>query len=99
MTYQIAKFAIMKTQLPKHIKTKEEAEKFLTDLYNNDEAYDPEGDAHYVDWKGTRVSNRQCNHLNRLMEEIDRIEGFNARRFITKLTSVEYVNKLQAQKN
>jgi hypothetical protein len=60
----------MRTRLPLRIDTVEEAKEFLTDLYNNGEAYHPEDDAHDIIWVGTEVSMFEKDRLNELMQNI-----------------------------
>lgn len=63
----------MKTLLPKSIATVEEAKRFLTDLYNNDEEFHPEDNAHDIVWnlEDNQIPTfAECEVLNRLMEDI-----------------------------
>lgn len=66
----------MKTVLPEAIKTKAEAEQFLTDLVNNKEAFHPEDDAHDIVWQsGETPTFEECEQLNKLMEDIYKMPG------------------------
>lgn len=63
----------MKTQLPKEIKTIQQAEKFLTELYNNGEIYHPEDDAN--DCLEGIATKEECDQLNKLMNDIYNFKG------------------------
>jgi len=59
----------MKTTLPNKIETVEEAKKFLTDLYNNNEAFHPDDNAHDIIWPDKpNPSKEELDKLNELME-------------------------------
>lgn len=66
----------MKTILPERIETREQAVEFLTQLYQNDEAYHPDDDAR--DQIDVQSREPLCSHdegkrLNKLMCDIRRI--------------------------
>lgn len=60
----------MKTALPDKISTIEEAKSFLTELYNNNEQFHPEDDAHDIVWQSASPTPEQCDQLNKMMEDI-----------------------------
>lgn len=64
----------MKTQLPEQITTQEEAETFLTQLWENKEVFHPEDSAHDVIWstipKEQQPTPKECERLNDLMADI-----------------------------
>lgn len=65
----------MKTELPKELKTIEEATKFLHDLTDNGEAYHPEDSAHNIIWNlEEEPTEEECDHLNKLMDDIYDLE-------------------------
>lgn len=63
-----------KTSFPLAITTVEEAKTFLTDLYNNGESFHCEDDAKDIAWN-FKATIAQCNHLNKLMEDIYNLPG------------------------
>lgn len=67
----------MKTNLPTSINTVEEATAYLTELYNNDESYHPESDAHDVIW-GTceKPTPAECDQLNKLSDDMYNLKEF-----------------------
>lgn len=70
----------MKTILPVAIKTIAQAKKLLTDLYNNNEYFHPEDDAHDIVW-GTceEPSFEDKEQLNTLMGQIYLLKGNDGR--------------------
>lgn len=60
----------MKTKLPKHITSREEAESLLYDLYNNGEQFHPEDDPFDVEWETAEVSQEEKQQLKVLMDDI-----------------------------
>lgn len=61
----------MKTQLPEKIKTRQEAENFLTELYENGELFHPEDDARDIDWNmEVPPTKEEKTQLNKLMDDI-----------------------------
>lgn len=60
----------MKTKLNITITNEAEAIEFLTELYENNEVYHPEDNAHDVLFETCEPSKRHRNDLNRLMDEI-----------------------------
>jgi len=66
----------MKTVLPKSISTVEEAKVFLLALYNNNEVYHPEDDAHDIIWDGVTVSDAEADQLNKLMNDIYSLDDY-----------------------
>lgn len=80
----------MKTQLPEEITTIEAAETFLTDLHNNGEAFHPEDDAHEIIWHlETPPTAAECDQLNKLMEDIFKLDGFDPFEILMKLSGHE----------
>ena len=75
----------MRTKLPESITTVKQAEKFLTELDSNGESFHPEDDAHDIVWHNTEVSPKECDKLNKLMDDIHKISGFNPCEFLLKL--------------
>ena len=75
----------MRTQLPFSIDTVEEAREFLQELFDNDESYHPEDDAHDIIWNGTTVDMFEKDRLNELMEDMRELEGFDACEFLMDL--------------
>lgn len=76
----------MKTQLPEAITSVDEATRFITELYNNNESFHPEDDAFDIIWETTEVSDTEKHQLNKLMNDIynlpeawskDNPEGFD----------------------
>lgn len=66
----------MKTHLPDSIKTIDEAKAFLTELYNNDEHFHPEDDAHGIIWNSCEEPTKEeCDKLNDLMCDIYNLPG------------------------
>lgn len=63
----------MKTQLPTEIKTIEAAQKFLTDLYKNQEVFHPEDDAN--DIAEIDATPEERTQLNKLMADIYELTG------------------------
>lgn len=66
----------MKTVLPSSIETIEQAKAYLTDLYNNGEAYHPEDSAEGIAWFlpfNQIPTDNECRQLNKLMDDIYRI--------------------------
>jgi hypothetical protein len=75
----------MKTHLPEKIKGINHAEKFLTELYENGEAFHPDDDAHEVVWANAQVSFAEEEKLNLLMEQISNLRGFDPCGFLLGL--------------
>lgn len=67
----------MKTQLPESISNIKEAEKFLAELINNGEIFHPEDNAHEINWSCEPPTFEECDHLNKLMEDIYTLENFD----------------------
>lgn len=71
----------MKTTLPEAITTQEQAEEFLTALWENNEVFHPEDNAHQVVWdtipEGDRPTPSECDQLNKLMNDIYDLDGNN----------------------
>ena len=68
----------MKTQLPASINTIDEAKAFLTDLYNNGEAYHPEDSADSIEWAlpvDQQPTVAECVQLDKLMADIYSLPG------------------------
>jgi hypothetical protein len=79
----------MKTILPEHITTIEEAEKLLTDLHNNGESFHPEDDANDIIWVCEAPTAQECDHLNVLMSDIYNLNGFDPCDFLLNLMNPE----------
>lgn len=75
----------MKTILPEKIKTVQEAESFLSELYKNGESYHPEDDAFDVAWILENPTAEECDQLNSLMDQIYKLENFDPCGFILSL--------------
>jgi hypothetical protein len=61
----------MLTSLPHSINTIEQAKEFLLALYNNNEVFHPEDDAHDIAWQTCNMPTQsECDQLNKLMEDI-----------------------------
>jgi hypothetical protein len=94
----------MKSALPKAIKTIEEAKQFLTELYNNGEAFHPEDNAHDVEWsvpQDQQPTKEERDQLNRLMNEIyEAAKGsdFDPCEFLLELDP-EYIKNRDADKD
>ena len=84
----------MKTQLPKEITTIEQAKDFLTDLYNNNETYHPEDDAHDILWETFNPSYEERDQLNKLMDEIYDLDGNNGDHKNPKFDPCEFLMNL-----
>ncbi len=68
----------MKTNLPKEITTVEQAKLFLTELYKNGEQFHPEDNAHDVIFELPQEqmpTKKECDHLNKLMQDIYDLPG------------------------
>lgn len=65
----------MTTLLPESIATIEQAQKFLTDLYNNGESYHPEDSAH--DLVNDLFTPAECDKLDLLFIDIYNLNGNN----------------------
>lgn len=63
----------MNTVLPQSINSIEDAKKFLTDLYNNEETFHPEDDA--TDLVGDPFTFDEGTQLNKLMDDIYNLAG------------------------
>lgn len=88
----------MKTTLPTTITTIEEAEAFLTDLYNNGESYHPEDDAHDIVWSGDIFgfpSRDDAMQLNELMHQIYALPGNDGRHTDLAFDPCEFLNQLE----
>lgn len=65
----------MKTILPQSINTIDQAKAFLTDLFNNNETFHPDDDAHETVWSnGERPTPAEADQLNKLMCDIDDLQ-------------------------
>lgn len=76
----------MKTILSQAITSVQEAENFLTTLYNNGESFHPEDDAHDVIFPGTQPYIAECDKLNSLMEQCFALD-FDPCEFLDNLIS------------
>lgn len=65
----------MKTVLPQAIGTIEEAKAYLTELYNNREAYHPEDSASDCLGRNGKATPEECTQLDKLMEDIYNLPG------------------------
>jgi hypothetical protein len=75
----------MKTKLPTAISTLKEAKEFLDELFKNNEGFHPEDDACDLVWNlpNEQIPNTsECRHLNRLMNDIYGIDGFDPCEYI-----------------
>jgi hypothetical protein len=73
----------MNTTIPNKIETIQEAESFLLALIKNDEVYHPEDDAHDIIWSIPEPpTEEECDRLNRAMEQIYELPGFDPCEFI-----------------
>lgn len=77
----------MKTALPDSINTVEEAKKFLTDLYNNGEAYHPEDSAILIDI----FTQQEGEQLNKLMSHIYNLDGNNGNHATPKFDPCKFL--------
>lgn len=78
----------MQTVLPDAITSPEEADKFLTDLFNNGESFHPDDSAHEVNWDlGYIPSEEECEHLNKLMQDVLAIPGYDPYILLLQLSS------------
>ena len=84
----------MKTILPPKIETVEQAKAFLTDLFNNNEVYHPEEDAHYIVWETVNPSEQERDKLNELMEDIYNLDGNNGNHHSPKFDPCEFLLNL-----
>lgn len=75
----------MQTQLPTQIDSIAQAKYFLTNLYNNGECFHPDDDTHDIIWKNGTPSYAEREQLNKLMEDISNLSGFDASEFILSL--------------
>jgi hypothetical protein len=66
---------MMKTTLPSKITTVEEAKEFLTALFDNNESYHPEDDAHDIDWTTCEPTEEEKEQLNKLMGNMYGLNG------------------------
>lgn len=69
----------MKTKLPPEIKTIEQAKELLKALFDNNEDFHPEDDAHTILWSTTQVSEQEADQLNKLMNDIYNLPGNDGR--------------------
>lgn len=73
----------MNTIIPQKIETIQEAESFLSALLGNGEEFHPEDDAHDIVWHTTEPPTpEECDELNRAMEQIYSLPGFDPCEFI-----------------
>lgn len=88
----------MKTILPSAIETVEQAKAFLTDLFNNNEAYHPEEDAHETKWENKSINEQpteqERDQLNKLMEDIYDLDGNNGNHRNPKFDPCEFLLNL-----
>lgn len=78
----------MKTVLPVAITTIEQAKAYLTDLYNNGEAYHPEDNAHSIAWSlPVQPTTDEREQLNKLMNDIYALKRIDPCEFILDLDS------------
>lgn len=81
----------MKTTLPQAIETIEQAKAFLTDLYNNNEIYHPEDDAHDIVWETVNPTEQEREQLNKLMEDIYNLDGNNGNHYKPKFDPCDFL--------
>ena len=74
----------MKTNLNRKIETIEDAKQFLSELFNNDEAYHPEDNANDIEFKTAKVSAQEREALNPLMNDCF-IKGFDPCEYLLDL--------------
>ena len=75
----------MKTKLPESINSIEEAKKLLEDLHTNGESYHPEDSAVYALFANGTASLDEAHRLDDLMDQIDKLEGFDSCAFLLDL--------------
>jgi len=81
---------MLKTKLPDTIRTIEQAKSYLTELHKNGESYHPDESAFEIVWQFEGDPPRhQLLSLDRLMDQIHKIEGFNACDFLNSLIEQE----------
>lgn len=67
----------MRTILPDSISNEEEAKKFLRELINNNESFNPEDNPHDICWQTTTLSDVEKDKLTILMQQIWKLPGFD----------------------
>ena len=76
----------MRTKLPEKISTIEEAQAYLTELFNNNEHYHPDDDAHDIIWHvSDPPTPEECDQLNKLMVDIFNLTHFDQYEFLLNL--------------
>lgn len=65
----------MKTKLPAHIQTVEQAKELLRQLYRNNETFHPEDDCNTIVWDTVQPTKEECELLNKLMADIYNLPG------------------------
>lgn len=77
----------MKTVLPDSIKTKEQGEAFLRELWSNGEAFHPDDSAHNTVWTVPEEqvpTEAECDQLDRLMDECLQVPDLDPYCFLMK---------------
>lgn len=77
----------LKTELPEHVFTVREAENFLASLIDNNEIFHPEDDPREVIWETCLPTEKECEQLNILMQEISKLD-FDACAYIMEYRQV-----------
>lgn len=75
----------MKTNINTSIRTQKQAKKFLKELYLNNESFHPEDDAHDIIFSHIKVSQEDRDTLNKRMEDIYDIGGFDPCEYLLDL--------------
>lgn len=76
---------MLRTNVNRVIKTKEDAEAYLTELFNNGESYHPEDNAHDIIWNTASPTSWEKKKLNRLMKQVNTIPNFDPCDFLNEL--------------
>jgi len=67
----------MKTNLDRTITTQDEAEDFLSELFENGESFHPEDDAHQIIWScNPAPTDEECDKLNTLISQIYNLPNY-----------------------
>jgi len=74
---------LMKTKLPKSIKTIAQAKAYIDQLIENGETYNFEDDAHEVTWaKQGGPTKKQRDQMNVLARQMDKLDGFDPNTYL-----------------
>lgn len=87
--YESHKKRQLLTELPDKIENRKQAERYLASLYNNGESYHPDDSSFDICWGLVCPTKKQMRRMDKLMDQIRDIKGFDPCVFLLELNGHE----------